>query len=417
MTNFFDTSSLLLAGDEIESYCPFWISSITLNELENIKTAKNKDADVKAVCSKISHWLRENTDKYNVYIFDNYTQAIIDDSFLPDNNDTKILYSAVQVAMNLKDDDESLLFITNDLLLNLIATNQFGYILKVGSIEQEEDMYSGYLELKLTDDEMANFYSNPTENTLNALTNQYVVIKNSDGEVVDTLVWRNNQYKKLNYKTLSSIWFGNVKPIKGDIYQAMLCDSLLNNQITMVRGPAGSGKTFLSLAYLFNQLDKCKIDKIIIFCNTVATKNSAKLGYLPGTRDEKLMDSQIGNLLISKLGDRFEVEKLVQEQRLVLLPMSDIRGYDTTGMNAGIYISEAQNLDIELMKLALQRVGEDSIMIVDGDDTTQVDDSHFEGKNNGMRRLSTIFRGEDVYGEVRLKTIHRSKIAEIANKM
>jgi phosphate starvation-inducible protein PhoH len=54
----------------------------------------------------------------------------------------------------------------------------------------------------------------------------------------------------------------------------------------------------------------------------------------------------------------------------MLLPMADIRGFDTTGMSAGIYITEAQNLDISLMKLALQRIGEDSICIIDGDDKT-----------------------------------------------
>jgi phosphate starvation-inducible protein PhoH len=48
-----------------------------------------------------------------------------------------------------------------------------------------------------------------------------------------------------------------------------------------------------------------------------------------------------------------EVERLINEGKLLLLPMADIRGYDTTNMNAGIYITEAQNLDIALMKLAL----------------------------------------------------------------
>ena len=38
----------------------------------------------------------------------------------------------------------------------------------------------------------------------------------------------------------------------------------------------------------------------------------------------------------------------MQQGRLVLLPMSDIRGYDTTGMNAGIYITEAQNMDVSM---------------------------------------------------------------------
>jgi predicted ribonuclease YlaK len=129
--------------------------------------------------------------------------------------------------------------------------------------------------------------------------------------------------------------------MKGDIYQQFVCDSFLNNKITMVKGPAGSGKTLLSLGFLFDQLEHGKIDKIIVFCNTVATKDSARLGLYPGTKDEKLLDSQIGNLLISKVGGRIEVERMMHDEELILLPMSDIRGYDTSGMRAGIYISEA----------------------------------------------------------------------------
>ena len=99
------------------------------------------------------------------------------------------------------------------------------------------------------------------------------------------------------------------------------------------------------------------------------------------------------------------------------MPLSDIRGYDTNGMRAGIYISEAQNMSISLMKLALQRIGEDSICIIDGDVKTQVDDPNFAGENNGMKRVSKVFRNHDIYGEVELKKIHRSRIAEIAEQM
>ena len=108
---------------------------------------------------------------------------------------------------------------------------------------------------------------------------------------------------------------------------------------------------------------------------------------------------------------------MISEGKLLLLPMSDIRGYDTSGMCAGIYISEAQNLDISLMKLALQRIGEDGICIIDGDCKTQVDDINFAGSNNGMRRASKVFRGEDIYGEVELRQIHRSRIAQVAERM
>ena len=74
-------------------------------------------------------------------------------------------------------------------------------------------------------------------------------------------------------------------------------------------------------------------------------------------------------------------------------------------------------MSISLMKLALQRIGEDSICIIDGDEKTQVDSVEFAGNNNGMRRASKIFRGNDIYGEVTLKNIHRSRIAELAELM
>lgn len=56
-----------------------------------------------------------------------------------------------------------------------------------------------------------------------------------------------------------------------------------------------------------------------------------------------------------------------------------------------------------MMRLALQRIGEDSICIIDGDYDAQVDLDIYSGDNNGMRRLSQVFRGQDFYGEVKLQ--------------
>ena len=209
--------------------------------------------------------------------------------------------------------------------------------------------------------------------------------------------------------------FGKIKP--KDIYQTIAMDSMLYNSITVIRGPAGTGKSLLSLGCLFDRMEKGKIDKIVIFCNTVATQGSAKLGYYPGSKNEKLLDSQIGNFLASKLGDKLAVDMMIDKGQLLLLPLSDIRGFDTSGMKAGIYITEAQNMNINLMKLALQRAGEDSIVILDGDSNTQVDLGVYAGNNNGLRRVSQVFRGNDFYGETTLQHIYRSKIANIAEQM
>ena len=413
---FYDTCSLLLKVDTLlEEQDPIVISSITLNELENIKTSANKDADIKYAARRLLHLLSEHPEAYEVHIFNMNMLDPIAERALAITDDTKILATAIDYDRTRHPDET--VFVTNDLALFNIANLFFGSDSIERVNENDEDDYDGYLEVILSDDEMAEFYSNQDKNLYNLKVNEYIVIHNADNEVVDTLCWTGEGYRHLNYKSFNSRMFGEVKAFKGDIYQAMAADSLLNNTITMVKGPAGSGKTFLSLAYLFAQLERGKIDKIVVFCNTIATKNSAKLGYYPGTRDEKLLDSQIGNLLSSKCGGRIIVEQLIQQEQLVLLPLSDIRGYDTSGMRAGIYISEAQNMDISLMKLTLQRIGEDSICIIDGDCKAQVDSVEFAGANNGMRRASKVFRGEDIYGEVTLKKIHRSKIAQVAEKL
>ena len=411
---FYDTCSLLLrAGNLFDKPEDFIISSITLQELENIKTSTNKDDNVKFSARQLLHDLDEHFGQYLIINYQNtYAQNITQRDFEL-TNDTKILSCYLECVRLFP--EEKIIFITNDLALKSIARV---FTSNVQSLEEDKpDDYTGYKEITMSDDCMSDFYTNPCENKWNLQIGEYILVKNTEGEIVDRLCWNGEYYRHLDYKSFNSRWFGEVKPIKGDPYQQLACDSLVNNKITMLKGPAGTGKTYLALGFLLHMLDRGQIDKIIIFCNTVATKNSAKLGFYPGSRDEKLLDSQIGNLLISKLGDRIAVEELMDREKLILLPMSDIRGYDTTGMNAGIYISEAQNLDITLMKLALQRIGEDSICIIDGDAQTQVDDVHFAGANNGMRRASKIFRGSDVYGEVELKTIHRSKIAEIAQKM
>ena len=411
---FYDTCSLLLrAGNLFDEPEDFIISSITLQELENIKTSTNKDDNVKFSARQLLHDLDEHFDQYLIINYQNtYAQNITQRDFEL-TNDTKILSCYLECVRLFP--EEKIVFITNDLALKSIARV---FTSNVQSLEEDKpDDYTGYKEITMSDDCMSDFYTNPCENKYNLQIGEYILIKNVEGKIVDRLCWNGEYYRHLDYKSFNSRWFGEVKPIKGDPYQQLACDSLVNNKITMLKGPAGTGKTYLALGFLLHMLDRGQIDKVIIFCNTVATKNSAKLGFYPGSRDEKLLDSQIGNLLISKLGDRIAVEELMNREKLILLPMSDIRGYDTTGMNAGIYISEAQNLDITLMKLALQRIGEDSICIIDGDAQTQVDDVHFAGANNGMRRASKIFRGSDVYGEVELKTIHRSKIAEIAQKM
>lgn len=415
MIRFYDTNALLdLKQDifSIEKDYDIYISNVSLFELENIKNSISKDEETKWSAREVIRLLIAHKGDYNIIIYnDNLKHHLYDIDYgdLPNTPDTKIILCALEAQCK----DRDFIFITRDSNCMAIAES-VGLKTEYPIGIDDKDNYVGFKEVHLSEEQLAEFYNDFLVNNINEadlLINEYLLIYFYN-ELVDKYKWTKEGYKKIDFQKEESSMFGKIVP--KDAYQQIAMDSLNNNQITMLRGPAGTGKSYIAFGHLFKLLEQGKIDKIIVFCNTVATKGSARLGYYPGSRTEKLLDSQIGNLLESKLGDRAEVERLIDERQLLLLPMSDIRGYDTTGMNAGIYISEAQNLDIELMRLALQRIGEDSICIIDGDARHQVDMSIYAGSNNGMKRVSKVFKGQDFYGEIELKNIYRSRIAKQA---
>jgi predicted ribonuclease YlaK len=130
----------------------------------------------------------------------------------------------------------------------------------------------------------------------------------------------------------------------------------------------------------------------------------------------KLLDSQIGNFLVGKFGGMEAVDELIEKGQLILAPISDCRGTDLSG-KIGVYMTEAQNTTVDIMQLVLQRVGSNCKVIIEGDDKAQVDLNAYSNGNNGLRKASQVFRGQDYYGEITLNACHRSKIARQAELM
>ena len=414
MQYFYDTCSLLNKGKEVFNQKEkFFISSITLKELEGIKTSSIKDADIKYKARKIINLLANHEDQYDVIIYQKeWDELLKNKPSLSDNNDSRIIISALSIKTPI-------IFVTQDLCCKSIAKTVG---LNVEYLQEDVSDYTGYEIVKLnTDEELALFYDqvyNQESMPIDLYENEYLLIKDASNKIIDKYKAIDGKLQQIkDFPTFESNMFGKTKP--KDDYQLVAMDSLLHNKITMLRGAAGTGKSYLAMSYLMSKLDKGDIDHIVIFCNTVATNGAAKLGFYPGSKDEKLLDSQIGNFLVSKLGGdkNYVIDNFIDKGKIILIPMSDVRGYDTSDMKAGIYITEAQNMDIELMKLALQRIGEDSICVLDGDDNTQVDLGIYAGTNNGMKRVSQVFRGENIYGEVTLPVIYRSRIANIAQRM
>lgn len=274
---FYDTCSLLNSYDRIfKSNDEFYLSSITLQELENIKTSAHKDAETKYKARRLSRLLAEHEDRYRVFAYDINVKYTLQLLGVEDNNDSRIIAT---VKENLK--NYPCIFITEDICCYHLA--KYVDIPVQLSNQEPEEEYTGFKVIELDDAALANFYNNLSEpkkiKKLGLVPNEYLIIKStsSGGDIVDQYkLTEDGELHSIPFTTFDSQMFGTIKP--KDAYQRCAMDSIKSNQITMIGGPAGSGKTALALAYMFEQMEKGKIDKLILFCNPVGAKNCAKLG-------------------------------------------------------------------------------------------------------------------------------------------
>ena len=386
------------------------LSSLTLVELENIKTSKNKNDDIKYTASQVIHLLEEKEDQYEIILYKTDWDEIIESNHYILNNDSRIIATAVHT---LGPDD---IFITDDLDCKKLA-QALGLTVKKSSQIYKPEEYTGYKVRHISSDEaLADFYNNivpNNENTFGLLTNQYLFIEDDEYKIIDSYCWDGKQYERVKRQFTKSEMFGKLSG--RDVYQDAALHSLKKNQFTLLRGPAGSAKTLFSLGVLFEKLEKGEISKIVIFANPVASYASTKLGFYPGTRNEKILGTTIGGILSTKLGSITYVEQMLDDGTLELIPFCDLRGVDIE--DAGVLVTEGQNLDISLAKLGIQRINENCCLIIEGDTNSQLDLPIYEGKNNGMLRAIKVFKGDPNFGTVTLKNIYRSKIAATADLM
>lgn len=405
-----DTNILLDNIEELSNYNIVLLSH-TLRELDKHKGSHRKDLAYKA--RKTTRYIKYNREKF-AFDTENYNGSELGRDYTDKYEDDNILAACLSNSSG-----EKYGLITSDILLQFKAEGLGIDIIDL-SVDQEDEYsdadYKGFKEVFMSPEELQEVYNNLDLNKWDLLENEYLIILDEvTGEGIDCLKWDGFYLQKAREKGFTTQTFGKFKPY--DFYQKAALDSIINNEVTMLTGVAGTGKSLIALSVAWHLIERGKFDQLVIFTNPVKTRHAEALGFYKGDRTTKLMDAQTGIMLSSKFGDRFAVEREIDSGRLQLLPFSDIRGFDTTSEKKTIvWFIEAQNTNIELMKLGLERIGSNTKVIIDGDPTAQVDLDAYR-VSNGMTRASEIFRGEDIYGEVQLKKIYRSAIAELASKM
>ena len=390
---FYDTNALLELQEEIlvES---FVISSITLEELENIKTSKTKTEETRYKARKIVHILDENVDKYEVIIYGEKIEKLIVDMGIELNNDNKICACAKYMCP-----DNDIVFVTNDLCCRIIAENIFKLDVEK-AVSSDNDMYKGYkLLMGNTAEINEHLYDSDYMNTF--VTNEYLLIYNTDTDSESEMRFDGKQFVPLKLPSSKYIKAKNA-------LQRCVLDMLNNPNITIcaVLGGYGSGKSYLAMQMaLYAVREKGWQSKIVGVREPIS--DGKDVGYLPGDMESKT-DGFFLPLVQQLNGGEFELEQLKRNGILESTIPFYLKGQ--TFPSTVILVDEAEDLSEKQIRLVGTRVGENSKIIFDGDYKQAVGNN---SKTNPLVRMCNELKGNDKFACIYLDEDVRSSTSKL----
>ena len=226
----------------------------------------------------------------------------------------------------------------------------------------------------------------------------------SEKDILDIV---NGKQTKIDAEKEVLVYSVSGKPIKSrSNNQQMLVDAFNKNDMVFAVGPAGTGKTYLSIALAVKSLKAKEVKKIIL--SRPAVEAGEKLGFLPGDMKEKI-DPYLQPLYDS-LEDMIPAVKLqdmVDKHIIQIAPLAFMRG--RTLNDAIIILAEAQNTSTAQIRMFLTRLGMNSKMIITGD-LTQIDLPYHQ--KSGLKEAVEILNDTEGIAIVKLsqKDIVRHKL-------
>jgi PhoH-like ATPase len=282
-----------------------------------------------------------------------------------------------------------------------------------------DQLYTGVGEVYLSAQDMDRFYHDGKLRfeSDTAFANQFFLLKSHDNPSQSGIARYSHGTLFPLIHAESTNW--GIRALNKE--QKFALELLLNDQIKVVSlvGRAGTGKTLLALAVgLEKVLEENAYGRLLI--TRPVTPMGEDLGYLPGSKEEKLrpwMQPIYDNLefLFRNCSESYEVlQDLIRKGVLELEALTYIRGRSIP--KQFIICDEAQNLSPHMIKTLITRVGEDTKIVLTGD-PEQIDHPYLDASSNGLSYLVEKMKGEEITGHVTLVKGERSKVAELGGKL
>jgi phosphate starvation-inducible PhoH-like protein len=178
---------------------------------------------------------------------------------------------------------------------------------------------------------------------------------------------------------------------------------IINNQIVIITGRAGSGKSLVGAQCALDFLFKKQCEKVFVTRATIEVGNS--LGFLPGGIEDKFnpyLEAFQENLL--KCYDHLKITELLEQKKILTYPVQFIRGKTIDDL---LIVEEAQNLTKAQMLAILTRIGKTGKIIINGDlEQTDIRD----GGLNGLAYCIELSKRIEEIQYIKLKENHRSDL-------
>lgn len=389
---FYDTNALLELQEDVLAE-DFAISSVTLEELESIKTNKNKTEETRYKARKIVHILDENQDSYEVIIYNKNIEQQLLIRGLELTNDNKICACAKSLCH-----DNNIIFVTNDLCCRIIAKNIFK--LDVEKFVSSDNMYKGYKTLTGNTDIINQFLCDK-DYMDSFVINEYVLIYNTDTDSESEMRFDGQQFVPLKLPPSKYI------KAKNSLQRCAL-DMLNNPNITIcaVLGGYGSGKSYLAMQMaLYAVKEKGWQSKIVGIREPAG--EGLDVGYLKGDFEEKT-DNFFLPLTQQLDGGEIELEKLKYQGVLESTIPFYLKGQ--TFPSSVLLVDEAEDLSEKQIRLVGTRVGENSKIIFDGDYKQAIGNN---SKTNPLVRMCNELKGNEKFACIYLDEDVRSSTSKL----
>jgi phosphate starvation-inducible PhoH-like protein len=188
--------------------------------------------------------------------------------------------------------------------------------------------------------------------------------------------------------------------------QKVAKEKIINSDIAVIRGKAGSGKSLLAAQIALDMLFKKEVEKIIIARPAITA--GEQIGFLPGTKDEKMapFTAPVYDNMY-RLTGKEKIEKLVMEGEIEIIPVGFLRGFNFS--NCIVIIDEAQNCSENQLELIMGRLCIGSKIIICGD-SAQIDLK--SKKDSGFDFICKHMKDIPGFNIITLQTNHRHPIVE-----